>query len=392
MSPAHAAPASEASPEPASSFAQLTTMRVGGPAERVLVARTAEELVQHAVALWDAGEEWLLLGGGSNTVVCDEGLPVTVLLVRTTGIDRVDDPELPAGKVRLRVQAGQDWDELVAACVERGWSGIEALSGIPGSAGAAPIQNIGAYGAELSEVLHSIDFLDEGASEPQRVLAAELELTYRHSSIKAGRRGVVVSIDLVLEANEDHSTPLSGPVRYAQLADELGIVVGQRVSLRELRRAVLRLRASKGMVLDASDHDTWSAGSFFTNPIVTERFARELPPEAPRYTVDDVEAEAAVTTLEELAAGVPLRLPQPVSERRVKLSAAWLIEHAGISRGFRLPGSHAAISSKHTLAITNQGDATADEVAQLARYVVQRVQAECGVILVPEPNLYGLEL
>ncbi|MFC6233946.1 UDP-N-acetylmuramate dehydrogenase, partial [Leucobacter soli] len=370
----------------------LTTMRVGGPADRVLEARSAEELVRSALGLWAEGEEWLLIGGGSNTIVCDEGFPGAVLLVRNEGVERVVDPELPETTVRLRVQAGQDWDGLVAACVERGWSGIEALSGIPGRAGAAPIQNIGAYGTELGDVLHSIEFLDEASGEVLRLPASELELGYRHSSIKAGRAGVVLSIDLLLDAHPDQENPMSAPVGYGQLADALGITIGQRVSLRELRRTVLRLRASKGMVLDTGDHDSWSAGSFFTNPIVTERFARELPANAPRFPLAGDEPAPAVTTFEELAAGLPLRLPEAAGERRVKLSAAWLIEHAGIEKGFRLPGSGAAISSKHTLAITNRGAATAADVAQLARYVVQRVQSEFGVILVPEPNLYGLEL
>lgn len=373
-------------------LAELTTMRVGGPAERVLTARDAEELARLARELWAEGEDWLLLGSGSNTVVSDEGFPGAVLLVRSEGIERVPDPGLPETRVRLRVQAGHDWDALVAACVERGWSGIEALSGIPGRAGAAPVQNIGAYGAELGDVLHSIEFLDAERDEVLRLPAAELELGYRQSSIKAGREGVVLSIDLVLDAHPERENPLSAPVAYGQLADALGITIGQRVSLRELRRTVLRLRASKGMVLDEADHDTWSAGSFFTNPIVSEHFARHLPASAPRFPVDGEDPAPAVTSLEELMAGVPLRLPEPAGPRRVKLSAAWLIEQAGVPKGFRLPGSGAAISSKHTLAIVNRGAASAADVAELARYVVQRVQSEFGVVLVPEPNLYGLEI
>lgn len=373
-------------------LAELTTMRVGGPAERVLVARTGDELVRRAQQLWAEGDDWLLLGGGSNTVVSDEGFPGKVLLVRSEGVERIADASLPSGTVRLRVQAGHDWDQLVSGCVDLGWSGIEALSGIPGSAGAAPIQNIGAYGAEVAEVLHSITFLDRDSGEVLRLPAAELDLGYRSSVIKAGREGVVISIDLLLAEPSGEGLPLSAPIAYGQLANELGVTIGDRVTLRELRRAVLRLRASKGMVLDAADHDSWSAGSFFTNPIVSEHFARGLPATAPRYPVAGEEPQPAVTPLEELAMGAPLRLPAPAPPRQVKLSAAWLIEHAGIPRGFRIPGSGAAISSKHTLAITNQGAATAADVAQLARYVVQRVQAEFGVILVPEPNLYGLEL
>lgn len=390
-------------------LAELTTMRVGGPAERILVAHDSEELARYATELWDEGEPWLLLGGGSNTVVSDEGYPGAVLLVRTTGIARIDEGENPDG-VHLRVQAGHDWDHLVATCVDRGWSGIEALSGIPGLAGAAPVQNIGAYGQELSDVLHSIEFLDRASGEIVRMTAEDLQLGYRDSAIKRGLEGVVLSIDLLLadagdggaengaagngaaENGDAGEQPLSAPVRYAQLAGTLGVEIGDRVPLRQLRESVLRLRASKGMVLDPEDHDSWSAGSFFTNPIVTEHFARGLPESAPRFPLDAEEPPPAVTSFEELAAGVPLRVPPPAPERMVKLSAAWLIENAGVSRGFRLPGSGAAISSKHTLAITNRGGASAADVAELARLVVQRVQQEFGVILAPEPNLYGMEL
>ncbi len=367
-------------------------MRVGGPADRVLVAPSGDELVRLAGELWAAGDDWLLLGGGSNTVVSDEGFPGPVLLVRSEGVERIADASLQEGRVRLRVQAGHDWDALVAGCVDLGWAGLESLSGIPGRVGAAPVQNIGAYGAELSDVLHSITFLDRETEEVLRIPAAELELGYRSSSIKSGREGVVISVDLLLDERPEGQQPLSKPIAYGQLADELGVNIGDRVSLRELRRAVLRLRASKGMVIDEADRDSWSAGSFFTNPIVAESFARTLPANAPRYPVAGRDPQPAVTSLEDLAMGAPLNLPEAPAPRQVKLSAAWLIEHAGVEKGFRIPGSGAAISSKHTLAITNQGAATAADVAQLARYVVQRVQAEFGVILVPEPNLYGLEL
>ena len=185
---------------------------------------------------------------------------------------------------------------------------------------------------------------------------------------------------------------LSEPIAYEQLASALGVELGERVPIRDLRDSVLRLRASKGMVLDVADHDTWSCGSFFTNPIVSEHFARELPESAPRFPQPVPEPEDAITTFAELEAGLPVRVPPPPPERMVKLSAAWLIDRAGVRRGFRLPGSGAAISSKHTLAITNQGGASAGDVAELARFVVQRVQQEFGVILAPEPNLYGLEL
>lgn len=383
--------------EAAQRLADLTTMRVGGPAERVLVAETRDELIERACALWDTHEDWLLLGGGSNTIVADEGFPGDVLLVRTSGIERVEDSELAPGTVRLRVQAGHDWDALVAECVRRGYAGIEALSGIPGLAGAAPVQNIGAYGQELSDVLHSIEFLEAATYEPRRMLASELELSYRDSVIKQGLQGVVLSLDLLLTdaavaASSDGPTALSEPIRYAQLAGALSVELGARVPLATVRDTVIALRASKGMVLDSADHDTWSAGSFFTNPIVSEHFARTLPAGAPQFPVAPVDLAPAVTSFAELAAGAELRLPAVQSDRRVKLSAAWLIEQSGVPKGYRLPGSGAAVSSKHTLAITNRGAASAADVGELARFIVQRVQQEFGVILAPEPNLYGIEL
>lgn len=370
-------------------------MRVGGPAERIITARTREELIDGACELWDTHEDWLLLGGGSNTVVSDEGYPGAVLLVRGGGWQRLEGAA--PGTVHLRVEAGENWDALVAECVRRGWAGIEALSGIPGLVGAAPVQNIGAYGQELSEVLHSIEFLDASTYEPRRMSAAELELGYRDSIIKQGLEGVVLSVDLVLEdalvgVADEQPVPLSAPIQYGQLAGALGVELGAQLPLAEVREAVLALRASKGMVLDPVDHDTWSAGSFFVNPIVSERFANSLPPEAPRFAVQGAEPQAAVTTFEELAAGQPLKVPEPAPEPRVKLSAAWLIEHSGVPKGYRLPGSGAGVSSKHTLALTNRGGASADDIGELARFIVQRVQQEFGVVLVPEPNLYGIEI
>lgn len=399
-------------------LAALTTMRVGGPGERLFVADTRDELIRIATELWRDDVPWLLLGGGSNTVVHDDGFPGPVLLVRTAGIEEIADPELSSGQVRVRVAAGEDWDGLVATAVERGWAGIEALSGIPGRVGAAPVQNIGAYGQELSDVLHSVEFLDAYADAPRRLSAAELELGYRDSVIKQGREGVVLSIDLVLTTAAPHAAdaaprrgrhgaapdpadgqrssvvdePPLAPVRYAQLATALGVEIGTEIPIRVLRDAVLRLRAAKGMVLDPEDHDTWSCGSFFTNPMVSERFARTLPADAPRFPVGKIDRPDVVIPLEDLAAGVDLPPTAAAPEARVKLSAAWLIDNAGIAKGFRLPGSGAAVSSKHTLAITNRGGANAAQVAELARFIVQRVQQEFGVILVPEPNLYGLEL
>jgi len=355
-------------------------MRVGGPAREVIDAETEQQLIAAAHEVWGGQEQWLVLGGGSNLVVGDEGFDGSVIRVLTRGIERLDSAP---GTVRLRVQAGESWDALVAYAVSNGWAGIEGLSGIPGSCGAAPIQNIGAYGQELSDSLAHIDFLDYLDGDVAKLTVNDLALGYRTSAIKEGRQGIVTAIELDLL---DTGDGLSAPVAYDQLAAALGVQLGARVPLATVRDTVIALRASKGMVLDATDPDSVSCGSFFTNPIVGENFARTLPENAPRFPLEQEPTDAAVPLGEQPA------LPPQRVDHRVKLSAAWLIEHAGIGRGFRLPGSRAAISSKHTLAIVNTGDATADEIAQLARFVHTRVFSEFGVRLQAEPNLVGLQL
>jgi len=402
-------------------FADLTTLQVGGPIGRLVTATTQRDLVDLAVETWATDDGWLALGGGSNLLVGDEGFDGTVIRVATRGIE-----VLPAetgagaslrrvreGAVRLRVQAGETWDDLVAWTVEHGYSGIEALSGIPGSVGAAPVQNIGAYGQELASTLVAIEFLDEGAETPRRMTAAELELGYRTSVLKQGLAGIVVTVELELHDTAAERAvlgeALGQPIAYGQLADALHVQQGDRVAIADVRESVLALRASKGMVLDPADADSVSAGSFFTNPIVGEHAARTLPATAPRWYVEP-DAPDEVTPLGSLASESPLDaflahqaeveafgddvtvVGDADVEPLVKLSAAWLIEHSGIRRGFALPGSRAAISSKHTLALTNRGGATADEVVQLARYVQNRVQAEFGIVLRPEPVLVGVEL
>jgi len=383
-------------------LADLTTLRVGGAPTNLVAPADEAGLVEAALDAWNSDEPWALIGGGSNTVAADAGFDGTVIHVRTRGVELLDTAPVVAHEsvdaagrpVRIRVQAGEPWDDLVARTVANGWSGIEALSGIPGTSGAAPVQNIGAYGQEIASSLIAIDFLDYDTHEVQHLSNADLGLGYRTSVLKQGRRGVVLAIELELR---DMTTPaavlgsaLSQPVSYPQLAQALGVQLGDRVPLDDLRQSVLGLRAGKGMVLDPADPDTFSAGSFFTNPIVTESFARTLPENAPRWKQADIDLPDRVIPLDEYA-GVG---PMPGTEvlRTVKLSAAWLIENSGIHRGFRLPGSNAAISSKHTLAITNTGTATADEIGQLARYVQQRVQSDFGVILHPEPVFVGFSL
>ncbi|MFJ3383915.1 MULTISPECIES: UDP-N-acetylmuramate dehydrogenase [unclassified Curtobacterium] len=333
-------------------LADLTTLGVGGAAARLLVADTTDELVAHVQDAW-SDDDWLVVGGGSNLLVADAGFAGTVVLVRTRGVEH----EATADGVTVRVAAGEPWDAFVASTVAHGWTGLEALSGIPGTIGASPVQNIGAYGVELSDVLTRVEFLDAASGERAWVPASELALGYRTSTLKHGRRGVVLTVEFALGTDTDGGVP----VRYAQLAGSLGVELGARVAPADIRATVLALRAAKGMVLDPGDADTRSAGSFFTNPIVSAAFAESLPADAPRWP-----------------AGAD-----------VKLSAAWLIEHAGVHRGYALAGSHAGISSKHTLALTNRGGATAAEVAELARFVQVSVLNRFGVTLVPEPVLVG---
>ena len=376
------------------SLADLTTLHVGGEAAAIVAPATPDELVQAVRDSWDSGDEVLLLGGGSNVVISDDGFDGTVIRVVTRGVERLAPaavalrPSAYLGdrSVRLRVQAGEPWDDVVALAVRNGWAGIEALSGIPGSSGAAPIQNIGAYGQELSSSLVAIEFFDYLTGELERIPATRLGLGYRTSLLKQGRAGLVVSIELELSESTPGRSALSQPIAYAQLAETLGVRIGDRVPLDDLRETVLGLRASKGMLLNPDDPNSHSAGSFFTNPIVSENFARGLPAEAPRWPTAPEEPAVAVPLGETPA--VPLRS----EEYRVKLSAAWLIEKAGIGRGFSLPGSRAAVSSVHTLALINAGGATAEQIVELARYIQTRVFAEFGVRLQAEPVLVGLAL
>jgi UDP-N-acetylmuramate dehydrogenase len=259
------------------------------------------------------------------------------------------------------VQAGEDWDAFVAHTVKAGLAGIEAMAGIPGTVGAAPVQNIGAYGQELSDSMVRLEFVDYETHEVAVLDAKDLQFGYRDSAIKRGRPGVITWVEFELQKLDG----LSRPLYSTQIAADLGVEMGAQVPLQAVRESVLKLRARKGMVLDANDPNSVSCGSFFTNPIVSDRVARGLPDDAPKY---ESEEDDGLT---------------------VKLSAAWLIENAGIEKGFQIIGSKAAISSKHTLAIVNTGGATAEEILQLAEYVQVRVSNKFGINLVPEPNLIG---
>lgn len=326
-------------------------MGVGGSAE-IWQPDTAQEAADLATQWQLDDATWMVLGGGSNVVFPDYGYSGSIVQPANKGIEfrRTDD------HILLTAQAGEAWDDVVAASVAAGFGGIEALSGIPGSAGAAPVQNIGAYGAELSHTLVQITRWQD--CQVRVTAAADLQLAYRNSTLKAQRDSMVLDLTLKLSADG-----LSAPVLYAQLADTLGVQIGARVPVAEARAAVLAVRKRKSMVFDSADLDSHGCGSFFTNPIVSTQFATSLPSDAPRWPMPEVEGHV----------------------REVKLSAAWLIENAGITRGYSLPGSGAAISSKHTLAITNRGAATSNDVVQLATFVQTRVLNEYGVKLHPEP-------
>ena len=367
-------------------FSELTTLRVGGPIADYKRLASRATLIKTARKTFESGAEWMVLGGGSNLVVSDEGFPGTVLHVVTKGrsLKYIDDDT-----VLLTVQAGEEWDGLVAYCVEEGFSGLESLSGIPGSVGASVIQNIGAYGHEVAEVLESIEFLDATSGEVSTLDAIDLALGHRTSALKTGEmRGVVVSVTFRLKRS-----PLSLPVSYAELASQLGVSEGEVALSSTLREAVIALRRSKGMVLDEQDVDSRSVGSFFVNPVVSEKFAYQLPTSAPKWFLDNPADQ--VVSLGESGTEV-IKAPEAgminKAEPRVKLSAAWLIEHSGIGKGFSLPGSAVRVSTKHTLAITNPDGGSAAEVGELARYIRTQVANKFGVILQPEPVLEGIDL
>jgi UDP-N-acetylmuramate dehydrogenase len=376
----------EVSPIP---LAQLTTLRTGGAPARMIDAATSEELVDALRSVWSAGEPWLVLGGGSNLFVGDEPFDGTVVRVHTQGIERMPSPR--PGFVRLRVQAGHDWDALVAYAVGEGLAGIEAMSGIPGTVGAAPVQNIGAYGQEIVQTLVEVELIDESTGEVSTVPAADLELGFRTSALKhhygsvPARAAVILSVTLELAEVGHTERPIVGE----QLRSALGLRPGDAVSVSWIRDHVISTRRRKGMVLDDEDPDTQSAGSFFQNAIVTASFARTLPDECPRWPVKPDLDPVLVIPLAAFDGYVPQRV---AVESDVKVSAAWLIEHSGLRKGFKLPRSRAALSSKHALALTNRGGATAAELAELARFIQGRVQSEFGLILQPEPVLINVEL
>lgn len=373
-------------------LSELTTLRIGGPIRTLVEARTEQEVIDAVNAADERGESLLVLGGGSNLIASDIAFDGTVVLLR----DPHEPPKLdaqceiaPAGEpdgiptdpsaltpveptcggAIVEHFAGVNWDRAVQYAVARDMVGIECLSGIPGSVGATPIQNVGAYGQDVSATIIRVRTWDRADRRIRTFFAADCAFAYRDSIFKRTRwdgpapsatgRYVVLSVTF-----QHRIGSLSAPIRYAELASRLGVEPGDRAPMAQVRETVLGIRAAKGMVLDPADHDTWSAGSFFTNPILDAQQAASLPEGAPRFDAGD---------------------------GRIKTSAAWLISHAGIERGFSV-GPRASVSTKHSLALTNRGNATSDDVIELARAVQSRVRDAFGITLVPEPVQLPLQL
>jgi UDP-N-acetylmuramate dehydrogenase len=342
-------------------FSELTTLRLGGPARRLIEASSEDDAVG---AVTSAGDSLFVMSGGSNLVVADEGIDRTVIRINNRGISLSGNAET----ARVNVAAGEPWDEAVACCVSEGLAGIECLSGIPGSTGATPIQNVGAYGQEVSTTISSVRAYDRQRGQVVELSPERCGFAYRTSAFKQSDRHVVLGVCFVLQRSE-----AAKPVQYAELARALDVEIGARPPLSEVRMAVLALRRRKGMVIDPDDPDSVSAGSFFVNPILSrEEFAA-----FERRAVEKLGSEVK-----------PPRWPE--ADGRMKTSAAWLIERAGFHRGYG--DGRIGVSSKHTLALVNRGEGTTEELLTLARELRDGVSSKFGVTLRPEPTLVGVAL
>jgi UDP-N-acetylmuramate dehydrogenase len=331
-------------------LAPLTTLRVGPVARRLITCDTTGKVVDVTRAL-GADSDALVLAGGSNVVLSDELRNLDVVLLANT--------EITVEGTVLRAEAGAVWDDVVVTSLAHGLGGLECLSGIPGSAGATPVQNVGAYGAEVADTIKRVRLIDRRTGEDRWVTPASLQFGYRTSVLKGSTAAVVLEVEFDLDPDGR-----SAPLRYGELADALDAEPDSRVDANRVREAVLALRARKGMVLDEADHDTWSAGSFFTNPILpADVAARLLPDDAPRW---------------------------PERDGQLKTSAAWLIERSGFGKGYG--DGPVRLSTKHTLALTNRGAARTEDLLALAREVRDGVRAKFGITLVNEPVLVGCVL
>jgi UDP-N-acetylmuramate dehydrogenase len=327
---------------------------VGGPAKNFVEAHNEEEIIAALIAAGDSPV--LILGGGTNLLISDQGFAGTVIHITNNSL--VAEVDACSGAT-LTIGAGENWDDFVALTIERGFAGLETLSGIPGTIGAAPIQNIGAYGHEVAEFITRVRTYDRKAKAIKTLTNLECEFEYR-SSIFKKNPGQFIILDVQFQIRIGD---FSDPITYLELAKKLDVQMGDKAPVNTVRQAVLELRASKGMLLSPDDHDSWSAGSFFTNPVVSQQAADALPDAAPKW---------------------------PLIDGRVKISAAWLIENAGIHKGDEVGG--ARISTKHVLALTNAGDATATDLIELAKIAQAKVYEKFAIKLEPEVNLVGLSL
>ncbi len=331
-------------------------MQVGGTPKSLTKCESTRELYETVLEAWREESNYQILAGGSNTVFADDISDLDVILVANLGKEIVQETD---SSVTIRVQAGESWDEFVAWAVERGYAGIEAMSGIPGSVGATPVQNVGGYGQEVSETITQIEFLDFETFEVEVKPAEFFEFSYRDSALKRGLKGVIGWVEFELKKLGGLSVPMAS----GQITNHLGEPYGSQLPLQVVRDTVIELRSSKGMVVRASDPASVSCGSFFTNPVVSKVKALDFPQDMQKWSMEDGE--------------------------KFKLSAGWLIENSGIPKGYALPGSKAKVSDKHALAITNAGGAKSEEIIELARFIQERVAATWGINLIPEPNLIG---
>jgi UDP-N-acetylmuramate dehydrogenase len=335
-------------------LSQYTSLRVGGPATKIVQVSTEAQII---AAIEEAGDTpILILGGGTNVLIADKGFEGTVIRISNNSVQSEVDA---CSGATLTIGAGEDWDTFVQTTIANGFAGLETLSGIPGTVGASPIQNIGAYGHEVSEFITRVRTYDRQEKALKTFTNSECQFSYRNSLFKSHPgRYVVLDVQFQLRRGE-----YSDPITYLELAKKLGVQPGDKATVVATREAVLELRASKGMLLSPDDHDSWSAGSFFTNPIISQQAADGLPDAAPKW---------------------------PLNDGRVKISAAWLIENAGMHKGDEVGG--ARISTKHVLALTNSGDATASDIAELAKRARDQVKEIFGITLEAEVNLIGIEI
>ena len=335
-------------------LSKYTSLRVGGPAQKIVQVSTEAEII---AAIEEAGDSpVLIIGGGTNLLISYKGFAGTVIRISNDSVQSEVDA---CSGATLTIGAGEDWDTFVQTTIDRGYAGLETLSGIPGTVGAAPIQNIGAYGHEVAEFITRVRTYDRQVKEVRTFTNSQCEFTYRNSHFKTHPgRYVVLDVQFQIRIGQ-----MSDPITYLELAKKLGIDPGDKATVQQTRAAVLDLRASKGMLLSQDDHDSWSAGSFFTNPIISQQAADALPNAAPKW---------------------------PLNDGRVKISAAWLIENSGIHKGDEFGG--ARVSTKHVLALTNSGNATAADITELAKRARNQVKEVFGITLEAEVNLVGVEI